>query len=758
MTFLFASPLWWIVGTLVVSIPIVIHLLHRQRTQPVLWGAMMFLKQSVLQQKRRKKVDHWLLMLLRLLGLALLVALLAQPLWQDNAYNPLAGKASTDIGIVIDHSLSTRRLSGDQTVYDQAVAAVARLTDPALLQSADTVSVVLAEKTPRVVTPLPVPRDNFAGTIDKLRKEKPGLTSASIPDAVQKAREIIGKGRNTRKTIIVLSDGQKSNWRPSDLGAWNAALGQRVKGADPTVKMYELPITPVGQRANLSIGEVSISPDLVGQNQPSQIRATVTNSGSAEMPGTTARLIVAGNEVGRQPISALSPQQSRTLQFDHSFSNSNSQWMEIRIDAPDGLDADNVAAASAFVWQTLPVLVIDGQLASTPIDSNANELSLDKFRRSQFLGAAMLSAAPTADSPSLIKPTFVSVADGKLGGLPLEDYAMVIVNDVPQLPTSIQNKLRDYAASGHGVWFILGRNSEKGLIRDQLAAANLLQLDVSDRQEAVDKPSEIEVVSPDHPTLRAFTKPERNVLVGMHTYKWWSVKPRNPDTKVLLATKTGDPLMFERDIESNGGRVVVWTSPVDGTTGWNNWTSVRAFSPLVNTTVYHLASGWTKGQANRRLESGQPLVWTGPTSPAIGRAEITLPDNTKEQVRPIVRDGRQIIRFKETHQPGRYELRFDQTALAPVYYGVGIDPVELKEETLSEADRNWLGSEDHKFLEATITPGELTKAVGGGSQGVQLWPILAALVLGVLLFETFMTWRVMRQQTTPGMGATAPVA
>jgi len=182
---------------------------------------------------------------------------------------------------------------------------------------------------------------------------------------------------------------------------------------------------------------------------------------------------------------------------------------------------------------------------------------------------------------------------------------------------------------------------------------------------------------------------------------------------------------------------------------------MRAFPPLVNTTIYHLASGWTKGQSNRRLESGQPLVWTGPTSPAVAKAEITLPDNTKEQVRPIVRDGRQIIRFKETHQPGRYELRFDQSSLAPVYYGVGIDPQELQEETLTESDRKWLGSDDHKFLEGTIAAADLSKAVGGGSQGIQLWPILAAVLLGVLLFETFMTYRVMRNQTTPGIATGA---
>jgi hypothetical protein len=106
---------------------------------------------------------------------------------------------------------------------------------------------------------------------------------------------------------------------------------------------------------------------------------------------------------------------------------------------------------------------------------------------------------------------------------------------------------------------------------------------------------------------------------------------------------------------------------------------MRAFAPLVNVTVYHLAGGWTKGQENRRLESGQPLVWTGPPTPAVGRAEVTLPDGTKAQVRPVVRDGRQIVRFSETYLPGRYELRFDQSELPPVYYGVGIDRRELDE-------------------------------------------------------------------------------
>src|SRR5215207_2862263 len=102
-------------GMLAMSIPVIIHLLHRQRTTPLQWGAMQFLLESPLQLKRRKKVDHWLLMLLRMAVMALLAVLLAQPLMRGcsgGGMNPLAGNLATDIGVVVDRSVSTGRKAG----------------------------------------------------------------------------------------------------------------------------------------------------------------------------------------------------------------------------------------------------------------------------------------------------------------------------------------------------------------------------------------------------------------------------------------------------------------------------------------------------------------------------------------------------------------------------------------------------------------------------------------------------------------------
>src|SRR5271154_6663885 len=114
------------VGLLSVSIPIIIHLLHRQKTTPLLWGAMLFLKQSPLQMKRRKQVDHWLLMALRMLVLAFLAYLVAQPKFKMKV-DPLSVQ-SVDVAVVVDHSLSMGRRTGTRTLFEEAQEVVDRLT------------------------------------------------------------------------------------------------------------------------------------------------------------------------------------------------------------------------------------------------------------------------------------------------------------------------------------------------------------------------------------------------------------------------------------------------------------------------------------------------------------------------------------------------------------------------------------------------------------------------------------------------------
>ena len=69
--FLFAS--------LVTAIPILIHLLFRQRARKVPIGSIRFLVPVVKEHRRRRKVKQWLLLALRMLGMLFLTFLFCRP-------------------------------------------------------------------------------------------------------------------------------------------------------------------------------------------------------------------------------------------------------------------------------------------------------------------------------------------------------------------------------------------------------------------------------------------------------------------------------------------------------------------------------------------------------------------------------------------------------------------------------------------------------------------------------------------------------
>ena len=63
----FAHPaLLW--GLALASVPIIIHLLNRQRHKPMRWAAMRFVQAAHKRTRRRVQMENWLLLLLRMVS------------------------------------------------------------------------------------------------------------------------------------------------------------------------------------------------------------------------------------------------------------------------------------------------------------------------------------------------------------------------------------------------------------------------------------------------------------------------------------------------------------------------------------------------------------------------------------------------------------------------------------------------------------------------------------------------------------------
>jgi hypothetical protein len=715
-----------LLGLLAISIPILVHLLHRQQTQPVQWGAMQFLRTSQLRKKQRKKVDHWLLMLMRVLAIAVLAFLLARPRMPGGMFASHGiTESPADVAVIIDHSLSTGRMSDGKTVFDRSRMQANNLLEQ--LAANDTFSIILAEHRARPLNAQPIKKNDQAtiGQLrDQLAQQPPGMTDCSIPEAISTARRLLANGRNPTKAIVIFSDQQRANWHIRDDALWRAAIGDHMTTDLP---IHSFPIAPDADFSNVSVSALNIQPTIIGINRPVQITAQVANTGTKPMTGMVAQLLVNGKQIDTKPVTPLAPKSSATIRFDidAGLQIDGSNWVKVAVNAADDLAADNSAVAVANVLKSIPVLVIDGQF------SDAGD-----FKSSQFLQAAMQPV-----DPSLIHASIVSVSQANAAHL--EDFTVVVLNDLPGLPTALRDHLADYVRSGHGLWIILGPKSPRAMIEQDLAANGLFIASVNQVVNSTNAPSGIEVKDPSNPVVHIITDNLQNALTGAEARKWWSLTPT--DAQTILSATNGDPLVMEHAVGSSGGIVDIWASGVDGS--WNNWNLMPNFVPLVNETIYHLATPALHGLENRGLDAGQPIEWAGPAKPAVTSVQITLPDGTTTNRPATFNNGRWIFTDPDTYPPGIYKLAFTPADIPPACYGVNIDRSELDPAALDTDDVNWL--KHAGYLDPAlpvITESDLPNIITRKGQPSEMWGLLGGVLLASLLVETFLTYRLIRSQ------------
>src|ERR1051325_9613754 len=104
MTFL--AP-WLLGGLALAAVPVIIHLLNRRRFRLVDWGPMHYLKLTLKTNRRRLRLEQWLLLAVRTLAVAALFLAVARPAVSGTGFGAwLAGRSRTSRVLVIGDSLS----------------------------------------------------------------------------------------------------------------------------------------------------------------------------------------------------------------------------------------------------------------------------------------------------------------------------------------------------------------------------------------------------------------------------------------------------------------------------------------------------------------------------------------------------------------------------------------------------------------------------------------------------------------------------
>ena len=101
----FLTP-FFLAGLGALAVPVLIHLINRERRVVVEFPSLMFLHKIPYRSIRRQKLRHLLLLLLRCLALALIVAAFARPVFHHDAKPVVSAAGAREVVLLIDRSYS----------------------------------------------------------------------------------------------------------------------------------------------------------------------------------------------------------------------------------------------------------------------------------------------------------------------------------------------------------------------------------------------------------------------------------------------------------------------------------------------------------------------------------------------------------------------------------------------------------------------------------------------------------------------------
>ena len=240
---------------LAVAIPLLIHLLTRDRIRKVAFSTLRFFARSSGRILRRKRFQEAMLLALRMLILAAVVMAFARPFFRapedTGTQTNVARKARV---IVADVSGSVAQSGSADAMRKAAQDSLKELDD-----GADAAGLVTFADAPQVEAPL---ANDFAVAKAKIDNLKPGQGGTDIVEALRMADGMLSQIKAGKKEIVLVSDLQRVGW------VGKAANFQLAGDVTLTVKQFPAP------QPALIIAEIDCPESLVMDNAPRTIAVT----------------------------------------------------------------------------------------------------------------------------------------------------------------------------------------------------------------------------------------------------------------------------------------------------------------------------------------------------------------------------------------------------------------------------------------------------------------------------------------------------
>ena len=214
-----------------------------------------------------------------------------------------------------------------------------------------------------------------------------------------------------------------------------------------------------------------------------------------------------------------------------------------------------------------------------------------------------------------------------------------------------------------------------GTIAEQILPATL------DAPVALKEPTTFgQVTDLTHPLFSKYPGPSSEVLSQVPVSKYWSVKPHDEGSRVLLAYADKAPALIERVFKgSRTGRVLLWTTPLSrrpdpkSPDAWNEFPNPLAgwsFFYLMNQTVSYLS-----GTVEEGLSSTPAATWSCRSTRPGGSRTTSCSDPKGKTVEPLSpAGGERLLVIVAPQQLGNWSVTGTGTEGGAEVIGFSVNP------------------------------------------------------------------------------------
>lgn len=679
-----------------VAIPILLHFRRQPPQKVVPFSSLMFLEETPVPPKTRRKLEDWLLLLLRCLALILLALMFSRPFVRSQKTAPADGRVHWCI--LVDASASMRREGAWEQVEEKYGAALEKVGE------ADSLLVAVFDDVARLVLDREAWERAPAGTrsiaaTSVLQDVEPGWAGTDLGGALVFAAQQLSADNASNagdRRIVVITDMQE--------GAALEALHSSSWPENVTVAVEEI---SAPWKNNLTL---AAAPAIVEES-------------ASSLDGTASD----GREpVGQVRVRVTSSRESEVEKFSLQWSDGG-EVVEVTVPAGGSRILNAPARPNATTDGMLTLRgdaeALDNRLfVAKPMARPARVLCLGRgLSRGETASPLFYLARALRPTPALT-PTLVDMDVAALKATDLEDAELVML--FGEAPEAARSVLQTWVKAG-GALVSVANAGDKGDTLRALGGAAELKL------KDVENDAMLQDLDFAHPLLRTFAESgvrdftrirfwKHRVLEGIATMEKASIIAKFDD---------GSPAWLEWPMEK--GRVLVMTA------GWQPSDSQLAVASKFVPLLYSLLD-WAQGTASssQSLIVGDEIAahpgWSGviPVKKPDGKAVSWNVDEQKT--------------FDGTDMPGIYVLGEGAAARS---IAVNLAPNEgrfapMEAERLadsgvkmkSERPASAAAAKDHAAAERRVEDSEHEQRQKG-------WKMLLLAALLVLLLETWLAGR-----------------